>query len=55
MQPEASVSAYYLVTGRININFGKAWGFILFLLLAILVAALALYAKQYIGGGGLTW
>ncbi|KAF8803683.1 WD40 repeat-like protein [Phlegmacium glaucopus] len=34
---------------------GLTWGFILFLLLAILVAALALFAKQYIGAGDLTW
>jgi prolactin regulatory element-binding protein len=43
-----------LVTDSMNIKSCKAWKFIL-ILLAILVAVLALLAKQYIGDGGFKW
>jgi hypothetical protein len=54
IQSEASVSAYCLLTDRINIKFRKAWGFIL-LLLAVLVAVLGLFLKQYTNTDGLKW
>lgn len=55
MRPEASVSAYYLSLDSVNIKFCKAWKFILIVLLAILVAVLALFAKQYTDAGGFKW
>ena len=44
-----------LVTYSANIKPRKAWKFIFIVLLAILVAVLAIFAKQYIGFGGSEW
>ena len=44
-----------LLTDSVNIKFCKAWKFIFIVLLAILVAVLALFAKQYIDAGSLKW
>jgi prolactin regulatory element-binding protein len=44
-----------LVTDCVNIKSRKAWKFIIIVLLAILVAVLALFAKQYIGAGDSKW
>jgi prolactin regulatory element-binding protein len=44
-----------LVADSVNIKSCKAWKFIVIVLLAILVAVLALFAKHYIGAGGFKW
>ena len=44
-----------VVTDSMNIKSRKAWKFIFIVLLAILVAFLALFAKQYISAGGFKW
>ena len=44
-----------LVTDKMNIKFSKAWTFIFVILLAILVAVLALFAKQYTGAIDFKW
>ena len=44
-----------LFTDSVNVKPRKAWIFIFIVLLAILVAVLAIFAKQYIGVGGFKW
>jgi hypothetical protein len=44
-----------LVTDSENIKPRKAWKFIFIVLLAILIAVLAIFAKQYISAGGFKW